>query len=59
MKLTLKKKQLKRLDNDKQLDNQATPQVGGAGESSPARACLPTGHICNRLSADNHYTCWC
>ncbi len=59
MKLALKKKQLKHLDNTMLLDNQATPQIGGAGESSPPRACLPTGHICDRLSGKSDHTCWC
>ncbi|WP_404389683.1 hypothetical protein [Pseudoalteromonas phenolica] len=58
MKFNLKKKNLKQLNrNVNDLEKQQTPHVAGGAMTD--FACLPTGHICNRLSADDHKTCLC
>ncbi|MCO7188585.1 MULTISPECIES: hypothetical protein [unclassified Pseudoalteromonas] len=42
MKVQLKKKNLKTLNNSNQLANQATPQVAGGAEVSIYPKCMPT-----------------
>jgi hypothetical protein len=58
MKFNLKKKNLKQLNrNVNDLEKQQTPQVAGGVLTD--FACLPTGHICHRLSKDGHNSCLC
>ncbi|WP_404389681.1 hypothetical protein [Pseudoalteromonas phenolica] len=52
MKLDLKKKRLKQLNNKvESLDKQQTPQVAGGQP--------PTGIICYHMSRDGHNSCFC